>query len=227
MYSTYQSLAGLFTPRLMLLSCSFLKEEDNFKVEKAVNKTVAGLIYSVLSKNDSSELEFVIRKSGRAYPEIESKLENIFYGNADEKIYYLGSQFLDALYVSEVNTFISLISKSSGLSIRSTDKLVSMITPVISGYLGNKIISEKISFHELIRRIEYEKESFENQIPAGLSEPVIPIEKKHNLNRIIPETENHQSLKEEKVSNKKLYIYILTAIFLILFCLFFILKFYK
>jgi len=220
MHLIYQNLTGVFSPKLILLSCSYLKEEDNFKVEKAVSNIVSGLAYSILTKGGSSEVEFILRKSGRAFPDMESKFENIFYGNADEKIYYLGSQFLDSLYVTRVNTFISLVSKSSGLSIRSTDKLISMIAPVVSGFLGNKIIKEKISFEELISRIENEKESFESMIPSGLADLANLSENKYQAVK----TDTNISDKYATPSKNNNFIYILLILLLILAGVFFIWK---
>jgi len=165
----YNSLQELISPDLISKGSSYL-HEDSSKTASAINSTIAGLFFSILPKEDSSEVEFAIRKAGRAYPNILSKLDDVFTGNADEKTYYAGSRLLDGLFENRINTFTSLISSESGLSIISTDKLISMVAPVVAGYLGNKILTEKISFTQLLKALEEEKESYQNYIPSELPE---------------------------------------------------------
>ncbi len=169
MTSIYESLGALITPDIVSKISAYF-QEDRTSIVSASKSTIASLLFTLLPKEDSSEVEFAIRKAGRSYPDMESKFTDIFAGKADEKIYYLGSRLLDSLFNNRINTFTSLISNTSGLSIRNTDELISMISPLVAGYLGNVILTEKVSFTTLLKEIESEKESYQNFIPTQLSE---------------------------------------------------------
>ncbi|MDL2214562.1 DUF937 domain-containing protein [Dysgonomonas sp. OttesenSCG-928-M03] len=165
----YESINALITSEIVSeISASF--KEDSTNIRLASESAIAGLLFSIPPKEGSSEVETAIRKAGTSYPYIRSKFTDIFTGKADETTYYLGFRFLESLFGNRVNTFTSLISHKSGLSIRNTDKLLSMISPVVAAYLGNIILTEKTSFATLLREIENEKDSYQNFIPSQLSE---------------------------------------------------------
>jgi len=80
----------------------------------------------------------------------------------------MGTRFIDNLFDNRINTFTALISAHSGLSMRGTDQLVSLLSPFIAGYLGNILMEENLSFNELKDNLNDEKAAIQSDMPAEL-----------------------------------------------------------
>lgn len=164
----YDSLKNFITPEL-ILEITNSTGEEHLKIESALNSLISGLLESLLIvEDDNSAIEFALRKAGKEYANINSNLNIIFSGKADERTYYLGGRFLDALFLNKTNSFISLIANASEISNKSADKLVFIFTPIIAASLGDKLIMRKINLSRLVTQINTEKEHFSKYLPSGL-----------------------------------------------------------
>lgn len=187
----YSSIIELLDDNLIGSAASYL-QEDPAKVTATTHQIVAGLLYSIPYIKDSSEIEPILKQAGKNYPIIIDRiLPDIFAGKANERIYYLGSRFLDAIFGNRVNTFTSLISTNSQLSIRHVDKLISITAPLVASFLGNKILFEGLSFSNIVTLIKSERSQLMKVIPEQLPEVFELLGTKHKTisNEIVHQSE--------------------------------------
>lgn len=165
----YNSIRHIITSNLVSELSSYYKEEGS-SVNMAITSTISGLLYSLLIRKSATSIESILKKSGKEYPEMEKHFRELFLGKSEERIYYLGARFLDELFNDRINTFTSLISSHSGLSMKNSDQLISVLASFVSGYLGNILLKDKSGFPEVIKQLTYEKSSILSDIPPRLAE---------------------------------------------------------
>lgn len=168
MSNIFNSLKGLVTPELISKAASFLGE-DSSKVQSAVGSIIPSLLGSLLAKGNDANLESALVKAGKESEGLLSGAANLFSGGADEKSSYIGSRFLDSLLGDKLGGLTSLISSVSGISSASVGKLLSMVSPLIAGFLGNKITAGGFNLSKLLGALNSEKGSFLELIPSGLT----------------------------------------------------------
>ncbi|MDU1903245.1 MAG: DUF937 domain-containing protein [Dysgonomonas sp.] len=165
----YNSIRHIITSDLVSELSSYYKE-DRSSVKVAITSTISGLLYSLLIRHNATGIESILKKSGKEYPEMEKHFHELFLGKSEERIYYLGARFLDELFNDRINTFISLISSHSGLSMKNSDQLISVLASFLAGYLGNILLKDKSGFREMMQQLTSEKTNIRSDIPPRLSE---------------------------------------------------------
>lgn len=169
MVAVYSSMRQSITYDLVLKTASFLKE-DSSNVSIAITSIMSGILYSILLQKEISDVEIRMKKFSENYDNLKKDLDNLLTGGSGENIYYQGTRFLDSLLGDRINTFTSLVSAHSGLSIRATDRLITLITPYTAAYLGNIITDENLSYRQLKDQLGYEKTNILSDIPPALPE---------------------------------------------------------
>jgi outer membrane protein OmpA-like peptidoglycan-associated protein len=165
MENLLDSLKKIITPEAISNISSELGE-DTEKVKSAIKTVVPSLFGAVLEKGNDNKLENILKQAVNI-PAI-SNVKGLFTGQADAETQKLSSGFLNNLFGDKLENFSSLISSSSGLRNESTTKLMGIISPIVAGFLGQKLHSGG-NFKGLLGQINSEKNSFLSSIPSGLA----------------------------------------------------------
>lgn len=134
----------------MVSKTSSVLGEDSSKVSSATTSMVSGLLAALLHKGDTPQIRSVLEDAGKS--NVISNLGSLFSGNMTEKQRSIGGRFMDAILGSKAADFISVISSHSGISTNSASKLTSMVSPIIAGFLGNKINSGEFTLFQFAKR---------------------------------------------------------------------------
>lgn len=165
MENLLDSLKKIITPEAVSNISSELGE-DTGKVTSAIKTAVSSLFGAVLEKGNDNKLENILKQAGNI-PSI-SNVKGLFSGQADAETQKLSSGFLNNLFGDKLGNFSSLISSSSGLKSESTTKLMGVISPLVAGFLGQKLLAGG-NFKGLLGQINSEKNGFLSSIPSGLA----------------------------------------------------------
>lgn len=165
MENLLDSLKIIITPEAVSNLSSELGE-DTGKVTSAIKTAVSSLFGAVLEKGNDNKLENILKQAGNI-PSI-SNVKGLFSGQADAETQKLSSGFLNNLFGDKLGNFSSLISSSSGLKSESTTKLMGVISPLVAGFLGQKLLAGG-NFKGLLGQINSEKNGFLSSIPSGLA----------------------------------------------------------
>lgn len=99
---------------------------------------------------------------------ILSNMNGIFCDNPHKEQQNIGDQFLENLLGNKAADFTSAVSSDPGVSKVATNRLVSMLGPVVAGFLGNKLVKEKWSMADLMGELNKERSSILSDMPSGL-----------------------------------------------------------
>lgn len=165
MENLIDSLKKIITPDAVSGISSELGE-DIGKVTSAIRTAVSSLFGAVLEKGDDNKLENILKQAGNI-PSL-TNVKGLFSGKMDSETQNISSGFLHTLFGDKLGNFSSLISSSSGLKNESTSKLMGVLSPLVAGFLGQKLISGG-NFKGLLGQINSEKNGFLSSIPSGLA----------------------------------------------------------
>ena len=140
MENLIDSLKKIITPDAVSGISSELGE-DIGKVTSAIRTAVSSLFGAVLEKGDDNKLENILKQAGNI-PSL-TNVKGLFSGKMDSETQNISSGFLHTLFGDKLGNFSSLISSSSGLKNESTSKLMGVLSPLVAGFLGQKLISDK------------------------------------------------------------------------------------
>lgn len=166
MAQIYDSLKALISPDMISKAASFLEEDPN-KVSGAVSSIVPGLLGVILKNGRTPQLGNILEEAGKL--DIASNVDKIFTNKPSKKQQNIGDDFLQHLLGDKAADFTDPIAKESGMSKVATNGLVSMIAPIVAGFLGQKMVKDGGSLSGLLSDLNKEKSNFLSLIPSGLT----------------------------------------------------------
>ncbi len=159
------SIKALITSE-MINKASTLLEEKHSDVSNAVATIIPSFLGILLKKGHSPQIKNILEEAGNL--NIENHAKHIFEEKPTENQQNIGDDFLQHLLGDKAADFTNPIATHSGMSKVATNRLISMVAPIVAGYLGNKIIKEKLTMAQLVDEIDKEKAGFEGAIPTDL-----------------------------------------------------------
>lgn len=166
MLQIFDSLKTLVSPEV-LSKASVVLGDDTSKVSTASNSIIAGFLAALLHKGDTTQLKDILTEAGKS--NLLSDITGIFSDNGSVKQKALGDRLTTALFGSKTDNFLSVIASHTGISHSSVSKLTAMISPVIAGFLGNKLVSNGFNLSGLLSQIDDERSSFTSYLPKGFA----------------------------------------------------------
>lgn len=165
MEQIFNSLKTLITPELVSLASSKLEESES-KISSTVPSIFASLLGVILKKGNSPQLKNILDEAGNL--NILSDLGAICGETPTHDQQKIGDDFLQHLLGDKATDFTNAIAADKSVSKVAVNRLVSIVAPIIAGFLGNKLKHENWSMPTLLKNIEAEKDQFINWIPSDL-----------------------------------------------------------
>jgi len=150
----------------MINKASMLLEEKHADVSNAVSTIIPSFLGVLLKKGHSPQLKNILEEAGSLH--IESNIKQIFEGKPTKDQQNIGDNFLQHLLGDRAADFTNPIANHTGITKVAANRLISMVAPIVAGFLGNKIIKEKLTMPQLVEEIGKEKAGFEGLIPIDL-----------------------------------------------------------
>jgi len=161
----YDALKALASHELISEASVFLDERES-DTSKAVSSIIPSLLGVILKKGATPQLREIFEEAGRL--NILAEVKNLWQNQLTQDQQRIGDNLLQNLLGDKAADFTDPIATQSGISKVSTNKLVSMIAPIVAGFLGNKMVKENYSLHTLLTEIGKEKDRFKDMIPSGI-----------------------------------------------------------
>lgn len=161
----FSSLNKLITPEIISKVSSDLGENSG-KVTSAIGAIIPSIFGSLVNKGEDSNVENVLKQAGNS--SILSNITELFSGKTNPETQNIGSSFLNTLFGYKINSFSGIISSFSGLTSDNANKIIGMVSPLVAGFLGKKMLSG-VSLKSILEQISSEKDNFLSSIPSGLT----------------------------------------------------------
>ncbi len=150
----------------MINSAAKTVEENGANVSKGATSIVSSLLGVMLKKGDHLQMKNILEEAGKL--NILTHSDQVFEEKPTPDQQRIGDDFLQHLLGDRAADFTAPIAKFANISKVATNRLVSMIAPVVAGFLGNKIVKENKTYNQVLREIKDEKSYFSNNIPGDL-----------------------------------------------------------
>lgn len=194
----FSSLNKLITPEIISKVSSDLGENSG-KVTSAIGAIIPSIFGSLVNKGEDNNVENVLKQAGNS--SILSNITELFSGKTNSETQNIGSSFLNTLFGDKINSFSGIISSFSGLTSDSTNKIIGMVSPLVAGFLGKKMLSG-VSLKSILEQISSEKDNFLSSIPSGLTS-VLGISSLASLgSSFLNKTESHTKEAVDHMKNK-------------------------
>jgi len=161
----YDALKALINPELISRASTLLDEREA-GISKAVTSIISSFLGVMLKRGNTPQIRETLEEAGRL--NILAEIKSLWENDLTHDQQRLGDNLLQQLLGDKAADFSDPIAAYAGISKPATNKLVSMISPVVAGFLGNKLVKENYSLHTLLREIDKEKNQFVSNIPADL-----------------------------------------------------------
>ncbi|MDB5276004.1 MAG: hypothetical protein JWR61_959 [Ferruginibacter sp.] len=146
---------------------SFLGES-----ETGVRKALTGIVPAVLgglaeqsSTVAGADAVFrMVNEQSQTQPEPAG-----FFGNDNTSLLNKGAALLIDIFGDKANGLTGSLSGFSGLRPASASSLLSIVAPIIVGFLGKQVNSNQLNATGLSNLLSSQKENINNAIPAGLN----------------------------------------------------------
>lgn len=208
MSKIYDSLKSLITPE-MLTKASILVEENEPKVSKAVSAIIPSFLAVLLKNGGTPQVKNILDEAGNL--NILSGAKNIFETGPTQEQQKLGDDFLQQLLGDRAAVFTQPIAEHAGITKVAANRLISMVAPIITGFLGNKLAKENWSMQTILNQIKKEKDEFVSLIPGRMINDC-------NLSSALKSVENTVTKKSGK--GMSWLIWLIAAILVILLLIF-------
>lgn len=163
MANIYESLKSLINRDMVLTAATALDEKD-FNISSAVSSIIPSLLGVFLKKGNTPQIRNILEEAGKL--NILSGVESSWDAIPTQDQQRIGDDFLQHLLGDKAADFTDPIADKSGASKVATNRLVSMIAPIVSGFLGNKMVKEGWAFSRVHKEVNDEKEQFMSFIPS-------------------------------------------------------------
>lgn len=165
MVNIYDSLKSLVN-RDMISNAATTVEEKDFNVSNAISSIIPSLLGVFLKKGNTPQIKNILEEAGNL--NILADVNQVSNERPTQDQQRIGDDFLQHLLGDKAVDFTDPIADKSGITKVATNRLVSMIAPIVSGFLGNKLVREKWSMDQLFTEIRKERDQFAPFIPADL-----------------------------------------------------------
>jgi len=165
MNSINESLKS-YINRDMVLTAATALDEKEFNISSAISSIFPSILAVLLKKGDTPQIKNILEEAGKL--NILSATEARWDTIPTENQQRIGDDFLQHLLGDKAADFTDPIADKSGASKVATNRLVSMIAPIVAGYLGNKIVKDDWTLSRILNQINEEKQSFIGYIPSEL-----------------------------------------------------------
>ncbi|WP_128332005.1 hypothetical protein [Apibacter sp. HY039] len=158
----FNSIHEFISPEIIYTTSLTLKE-DNSNVLSAIQSSVASILDVIIEKRKDKKLEYIIKHMGEFNILLNAtKIYNTTFTEQN-----LNSNFFNYLLNNKKDLFINIIAKSSNISENSSRDIIYKTSVLISGFLGEKLISG-IQFSRLLNQLEEERKDFSLYIPLEM-----------------------------------------------------------
>lgn len=200
------SLQSLVNQQMITKAAKTVDEKAS-DISTAVSTIIPSLLGVLLKrKGHSPQVENMMTEAGNL--NILSSIENLCEEKPTEDQRKIGDDFLQFLLGDKAADFTNPIADKAGISRVATNRLISMIAPIVVGYLGNKIVRENWSKAQIFNQLEKEKSDFKSAIPSALV-------KSFGLENLL-NTDTPTKREEPKKSGGKWWIILLILLLLLL-----------
>lgn len=213
MSKIYEPLKNLISQD-MLEKASILVEENEAKISKAVSAIIPSFLAVLLKSGNTPKTMNILEEAGNL--NILSGAKNIFETGPTQEQQKLGDDFLQRLLGDKAALFTQPIAEHAGISKVAANKLISMIAPIVTGFLGNKLVKENWSLQTILDEIKKEKDNFVSLIPNKM---ISDCDLSSAL-RSAPVSSGNVNVKKESGKSKSWLVWLIAAILLILLLLF-------
>lgn len=151
----------------LIKEISLIYETKESKVSEAVNIIIPSLLGILMKKkNKFSLIEDLFIEAEKTH--ILSDQKQLLTANSDSEELKIGESFLQFLVGDEFLFFSDRIAEKIQISEKPVKRLISVITPVIVAYIGDKFINENWTKQQLFDDLEKEKSYYQIIIPQDL-----------------------------------------------------------
>lgn len=166
MTTYFDALKALVKPEMVSMASTVVGESKS-NISKAVSSIIAGLLGVMLKKGNTPQIKNILEESGNLNLLLD--VDALWEERPTEDQRRIGDDFLQHLLGDKAADFTDPIAKHTGISNVATNRLIALIAPIFTGFLGNKMVKENRSIHEILSEISSEKNLFADHIPADLA----------------------------------------------------------
>ncbi|MDL2223858.1 OmpA family protein [Bacteroidales bacterium OttesenSCG-928-M06] len=160
------SLKSLVNQQMIAQVAKTLGEKEA-SISTAVSTIIPSFLGVLLKKKGHSpQIENILHEAGNL--DLISEIENLCEEKPTEDQRRIGDDFLQHLLGDKAADFTNPIADKADISRVATNRLISMIAPIVVGYMGNKLVKENWTKAQLFEEIEKEKSYFQTAIPSDL-----------------------------------------------------------
>ena len=201
------SLKSLVNQQMITKAAKTVDEKES-NISKAVSIIIPSMLGIFMKrKGHSPQVENILHEAGNL--DIISEIENLCEEKPTEDQRRIGDDFLQQLMGDKAADFTNPIAEEAGISRVATNRLVSMIAPIVVGYMGNKLVKEGWTKTQLFDEIEKEKSHFQTIIPTGII-------KAFALENILNVTPQKSTFEQKSKSNSWIMWLVLIVLLLLL-----------
>lgn len=165
MNSIYEPIRSLINRNMVSTAATTLDEKE-FNISSAISSIIPSLLAVMLKKGETPQMKNILEEAGNL--NILTGTDRSWNTIPTEDQQRIGDDFLQHLLGDKAADFTDPIAEKSGATKVATNKLVSMIAPIVSGFLGNKIVNSDWTLSRILKEIDQEKNSFTSYIPSDL-----------------------------------------------------------
>lgn len=201
------SLKSLVNQQMIAKAAKTVGEKEA-NISTAVSTIIPSLLAVFIKrKGHSPQIENILNEAGNL--DLLSDIGNLCEEKPNEDQRRIGDDFLQHLLGDKAADFTNPIAEKAGISKVTTNRLISMIAPIVVGYMGNKLVKENWTKAQLFDELEKEKSQFQTAIPQGLI-------KSFNLGTVINTVSTSNKPTPEKAKSKSWMMWIILIILLLL-----------
>lgn len=165
MKPVYDSIRDLICPKMVPKLAHQVGEQET-DISKAISSTVASLLGLMLKKGDSMEMKRILLEAGNL--DILSDLDSICEEKPTAGQRKIGDDFLEYLLGDEAADFANPMAERTGISKVAANRVIAVVSPLVAGYLGARLVEDGRNIPQLIGDIRKEKNRFSSLIPVGV-----------------------------------------------------------
>ncbi|MDR1729325.1 MAG: DUF937 domain-containing protein [Prevotellaceae bacterium] len=173
----------------MINKASTLLNEKHADVSNGVSTIIPSILGVLLKKEHSPQLKNILDEAGNL--DINSNVKHLFEEKPCENQQNIGDDFLQHLLGDKAADFTDPIAEKTGMTKVATNELISMVAPIVVGFLGKKVVTEKWTMPQLVEQIDKEKSGFKEFIPAGVIKAFNLHQKLESDEKAAPVTHHH------------------------------------
>jgi outer membrane protein OmpA-like peptidoglycan-associated protein len=167
-----QAVSSQLTSDVVRSASSFISEPES-STRQAMNaatpSVLSGLANMVSSREGANSLAGMIRDGG--YGAAAENVRSLFAGgNATNNMVGAGHNLLNKIFGARLPAVTDLVANSSGVTVSSASKLLSLTAPLTLGILAKRAASQRLDASGLANAILEERPDFASAAPSGLSQ---------------------------------------------------------